>query len=81
MATPKEPRKYLSANTGSGKIHAAKVVNRYGDRTGNLLDSGYVAACSGRALGGAWGSTAFDELLAIGCNDLCSRCFPPGEPS
>jgi len=83
MTTPKEPRKYLRASEG-GKIHAARVKNIHGDVTGKLIGSYYVAACSGRGLGGAWGSTAFDELpgvTSIGANALCARCFPSGEPT
>lgn len=64
---------YVSGNASDGGIwHKAKRRESRGAVTGKLIKVYWVAACSGRQLGGPWGSTNAQELPASAV--LCRRC-------
>lgn len=62
MGASEEPEKY----------HLAKLREARGDRTGRLISRYYVAACSGRQLGGPWGYERA-EVVPDG-EPVCKRC-------
>jgi len=68
--------KYLVGNNATVSVyHRADLLEIYGQMSGRVLASSYVARCTGRSLGGPWGSTVMDAPP----DDYraCRRCCGP----
>jgi hypothetical protein len=64
---------FISPNDeGRGKAHLAEQREFRGTRTGRVIDTYYVARCSGRSIGGAWGYaiTSYEPQDRL----FCRRC-------
>ncbi len=66
-------RCFIRSRAGvSRTVHLGLRRDHRGDRSGLILSVGYVAACSGKQIGGPWGYTRW-QAYCIG-SDICTRC-------
>lgn len=68
--------KFITSNGGE-LWHLAKVKESRGERTGRVLSTYQVTACTGKQIGGVWGySTRSLEKDGVpSANNMCKRCL------
>ena len=62
----------LFIQTRGGVAHIGLRQDLLGDRSGLILSVSYVAACSGKQIGGPWGYTR-SQVQPVD-SDICPRC-------
>jgi hypothetical protein len=66
--------RWIASNAASYTIwHLGRRREARGARTGRLLHTYFVTACSGKQLGGCWGQTERDSEQPPS-DDVCKRC-------
>jgi len=63
--------KFITSNAKPGYWHLAARRELTGSKTGKVFAASWVAACTRRALGGAWGATTTEVEPS---EPICPRC-------